>query len=150
MSTRSNIIVEDKHNRIQLYRHWDGYPSGVLPELEIALLYAWQLPRFEAQDFAAAIVRGWKQEGGGNIYIDGSPQGWELIHGDVEWVYLIKPQKVKTKESRQPFFSGEPIVEVYDWHDYWFNKANPEQIKPRPVKHMNLSQAKRVGRKWEA
>ena len=84
-----------------------------------------------------------------NIYIDGAPKGWELIHGDVEWVYLIKPQKVKKKDKWQPFFSGEPIVEVYDWHGYWFNKANPEQEKPLPVKRMKLLQAKEVGRKWK-
>jgi hypothetical protein len=76
MSTRCNLIVEDSYDRIQLYRHWDGYPDGeggVLAALEQAIPYAWPFPRFEASDFAAAIVRAWKTEGGGNIYIDGSP-----------------------------------------------------------------------------
>ena len=61
--------------------------------LEEAFPYAWFLPRFEAMDFAAALVRAWKQKGGGNIYIDGSPKGWELVHSDVEWVYVIKLSK---------------------------------------------------------
>lgn len=96
MSTRCNLIVDDGYKRIQLYRHWDGYPQGgggVLASLKYALPYAWPLPRFEADDFSAALVRAWKQPGGGNIYIDGSPKGWELIHGDTEWVYVIRPKK---------------------------------------------------------
>ena len=87
MSTRCNVIIQDDRSRIQLYRHSDGYPdtwSGVLATLEEAIPYAWPNPRFEAADFAAALVRAWKSKGGGNIYIDGSPKGWEMIHGDAE------------------------------------------------------------------
>src|SRR4051812_48932828 len=113
MATRSNIIVEDGFDRIQIYRHWDGYPEAVIPDLTQALPYAWQLPRFEADDFAAAIVRAWKTENGGNICIDGNPNGFELIHGDVEYVYVISFDKAK----------NEPIITVYDWHNYWFDEA---------------------------
>lgn len=121
MSTRCNIIVDDGSKRIQIYRHQDGYPEGVLPDLFKALEYAWDLPRFEADDFAAAIVRAWKERGG-DIYIDGSPKAWEMIHGDVEYVYIIKPpQKSKT-----------PKVEVYPWHEYWLEKGDPNETKPKP------------------
>ena len=119
ISTRCNLIIEDDHNRIQLYRHCDGYPDGpcgVLVALREAIPYAWPNPRFEAADFAAAIVRAWK-EGGGNIYIDGSPKAWEMIHGDVEWVYLVKPKK-RDRDTYQWTFIGPPVVEVYDWHRY--------------------------------
>jgi hypothetical protein len=122
MATRCNIIVEDGYDRIQIYRHWDGYPEAVIPDIMEALPYAWQLPRFEATDFAAAIVRAWKAEGG-NIYIDGNPKGFELIHDDVEYVYVI-------------IFDGattEPAVTVYDWHDYWFDKADTKSRLFRPV-----------------
>ena len=94
MSTRCNLIIEDAFDRIQLYRHGDGYPNGscgVLATLEQALPYAWPIPRFEANDFAAATIRAWKNKGGGYVYIDGSPRGWEMIHEDVEWVYVIRP-----------------------------------------------------------
>ena len=119
MSTRSNIIVEDKHQRIQLYRHSDGYPNGphgVVHDLVEALEYAWESPRFEADDFAAAIVRAWKEEPG-NIYIDGSPVSWEMIHGDTEWVYVIRDFRVK----------------VYDWHLYWLDKDDPDTTPPVPI-----------------
>ena len=108
MATRSNIIVEDQYKRIQVYRHWDGYPRAVIPELSEALAFAWPLPRFEADDFAAAIVRAWKDEGGGHIRIDGNPKGFELVHGDSEYVYIIKFDKEK----------NEPFVEICDWHEY--------------------------------
>jgi hypothetical protein len=103
MSTRSNIIVDDGKKRIQIYRHWDGHPENVIDDLMIALEYAWPLPRFEADDFAAAIIRAWKNKEGGNIYIDGSPEKWELIHGDVDYIYVVKPPIEKL-----------PIVEVFD------------------------------------
>ena len=149
MGTRSNLIIEDSYHRIQLYRHWNGYPEGsdgVLATLEDAFPYAWLLPRFEASDFSAAIIRGWK-EGGGNIYIDGSPVGWELIHGDVEWVYIIKPKKAP--KNPFDFLNISPIVEVYDWHPYWFDKTDPDTKKPKPHCTVDLVKAREVGSDWK-
>lgn len=90
MSTRSNFVISDEHESIQIYRHWDGYPTAVLPDLAQVFKYAWKLPRFEASDFSAAIVRAWKEEGGGNIRIDSSL----VPHGDIEWLYRISKDKV--------------------------------------------------------
>jgi hypothetical protein len=153
MATRCNLIVEDSYDRIQLYRHWDGYPGragGVLATLEQAIPYAWPLPRFEASDFAAAIVRAWKTEGGGNVYVDGSPKAWELIHGDTEWVYVIKPKKqARAKQGVEDTDAGEPLVEVYDWHKYWLDKADPHKIEPKPVLRVVLSEARQAGLEWK-
>lgn len=41
---------------VTVYKHSDGYPSGAAQWIEAALEYAWPLPRFEADDFAAAFV----------------------------------------------------------------------------------------------
>jgi hypothetical protein len=107
------------------------------------------LPRFEADDFAAAIIRAWKTEGAGNIYIDGSPKGWELIHGDTEWVYVIKPKKPgRVVQGFIDTHTGEPLVEVYDWHKYWFDKADPHKIKPVPVVRATLPEARKAGLAW--
>jgi len=153
MSTRSNLVIEDSNERIQLYRHCDGYPDnrgGVLATLERAIPYAWPFPRFEASDFAAAIVRAWKNEGGGNIYIDGSPKAWELIHSDTEWVYIIKPKKLtRTRQAFERSFTGEPLVEVYDWHKYWFDKADPHKVKPEPALRVAFSEARKAGLEWK-
>jgi hypothetical protein len=134
MSTRSNIIVQDEYKRIQVYRHYDGYPEGVIPELIKALEFAWPLPRFEADDFAAAIVRAWKDEGGGHIRIDGNPKAFEMVHGDTEYVYVIKFDKKR----------AEPYVEIYDWHDYWLEKVdiNKKSFKPKVMQKIYFSQIK--------
>lgn len=130
MSTRCNIIVDDGFDRIQLYRHSDGYPDteyGVVATLPEALRFAWKLPRFESSDFAAAIIRAWKQEGGGGIYIDGSPAAWELIHGDTEWVYVIE------------MVNDELVVKVYHWG--WGNEIDES---PRET-HVLWSKTKQDG-----
>lgn len=93
MSTRANIIVKDETEIVQLYRHMDGYPSAVLPDLLKVFPYAWGLPRFEASDFAAAIVAAWKTTGGGNVYINATPDRADLakgLTGWVEYLYLVE------------------------------------------------------------
>lgn len=94
MSTRANIIITDKHNSLQLYRHSDGYPESVLTDLREVLPYAWELPRMEADDMAAAIVRAWKR-GPGNIYIDGTANLPDSLHPDIEYHYIISPDEKK-------------------------------------------------------
>jgi hypothetical protein len=128
VSTRSNIIAIDQYDRVQIYRHWDGYPSCVLPDLLEAFKYAWPTPRFEAADFLASVIRAWKREGGGNVYIDGSPKAWEQIHGDTEWVYEI----AGTDEGIK--------VKVYDWHNYWLDKVNARAMsfRPSPVRTVEI------------
>lgn len=71
MSTRCVVTVIDGMNTFHIYRHNDGYPdteSGVLATIPLAFEFAWSLPRFEASDFAAALIRAWKKTGGGDIY----------------------------------------------------------------------------------
>lgn len=99
MSTRCNLIIKDEMDKIQLYRHSDGYPGGphgVIAGLPEALKFAWELPRMEASDFSAAIVRAWKNNEyiqGGNIYIDGTANGAKTLHGNIEYLYTIEPDK---------------------------------------------------------
>ena len=84
----------------------------------------------------------------GCLYIDGSPKGWEQIHIDTEWVYVIQPTKNRQKNSF-PGFLGEPEVAVYDWQNYWFAEADPEQTQPRPLSRVRLLQAKETGLGWK-
>ena len=158
MSVRCNIILADDYHRLQLYRHMGGHPEGeygVLSALEKALPFAWPLPRFEPGEFAAALVRAWKNQCG-YIYIDGSPEGWEMIHSDVQWVYVVKPTKPadeilraltspKGKTAKLEF--QEPMVEVYNWWPYC-NGADPEVATPNPALIVPLSQAYDEGMNW--
>lgn len=127
MSTRCNIIIKDDFETIQLYRHLDGYPdgeSGVLAELPQALFFAWPLPRMEAADFAAAIVRAWKT-GGGNISIDGIPEEATslYLHGDIAYLYEIEPDKKAGKWKVECYKIGwdyvnnkKTIILIYEGH----------------------------------
>jgi hypothetical protein len=58
MSTRATYTFIDEHDTIHVYKHHDGYPTGALDAIGLAFPYAWTLPRFEADDFAAAFVAG--------------------------------------------------------------------------------------------
>lgn len=65
MSTRAVYTFVDDHSTIHVYKHHDGYPEGGISFLLAAIEFAWVLPRFEADDFAAAFVRANKDGGGG-------------------------------------------------------------------------------------
>jgi hypothetical protein len=41
---------------VTVYKHSDGYPEGAVCWITKALEHAWPLPRFEADEFAAAFV----------------------------------------------------------------------------------------------
>lgn len=118
MSTRCNILVRDEHQTIQLYRHCDGYPESVIPDLKEVLAYAWELPRFEADDFSAAMVRAWKREGGGGVYIDGDYVPSDTLHGDIEFLYVIDPPKGSGRNK------NKPIVKAYHSEEDFVNDAH--------------------------
>lgn len=64
MSTRATITVSDGRDNFHIYKHWDGEPSAVIPDIEKAVRYAWSFPRFEAWDFSTAIIRVMKKREG--------------------------------------------------------------------------------------
>ena len=109
MSTRCNIIVRDERLAIQLYRHNAGYPQGkhgVVKDLCKVARFAWPLPRFEADDYSAAIVRAMKRPDGGNVYIDGDAgRRMNKIHGDCAYVYVIDPPAGDDKRPRLKVYS---------------------------------------------
>ena len=129
MSTRCNIIVKDDHNSIQLYRHSDGYPDGrcgVISDLQQALQYSWELPRMEADDFAAAIIRAWK-EGGGNIYIDSKEDIPKSLHGNIEYFYIIIPNEREKNWQIEVFNpKGESLWKGMLGEEYPINKEGGE------------------------
>ncbi len=59
MSTRALYTFRDfDGEEHHVYKHHDGYPTGAAEALANALPYAWKLPRYEADEFAAAFVAG--------------------------------------------------------------------------------------------
>jgi hypothetical protein len=112
MGTRAVLTFKDRYNSFSVYQHYDGYPEHTLPAIEAAKEYAWELPRFEASDFAAAFIAANKQKGGGNIYFTDTHES----HGDLEYRYEIEGKEKKLfvkiykveeydEEARKPIYS---------------------------------------------
>lgn len=85
MSTRATYTFKDNYKTYSVYKHCDGYPEGALQWISNALPYAWELPRFEADDFAAAFIAGNKEKGGGSVYMTAGKDA----HGDTQYHYDI-------------------------------------------------------------
>ena len=88
MGTRAVYTFIDADNRFSVYKHYDGYPEerGAYRFIEKAEQYAWELPRFAADDFACAFIRANKDEGGGGVYMSKGHR----YHGDLSYYYTIK------------------------------------------------------------
>lgn len=58
MSTRAcyRFIDPQAAAVVTVYKHSDGYPEGAVCWITKALNFAWTLPRFEADEFAAAFI----------------------------------------------------------------------------------------------
>ncbi len=56
MSTRALYTFTDETSSWNVYKHHNGYPTGAASVINAALKwFAWPLPRFEADEFAAAF-----------------------------------------------------------------------------------------------
>ena len=58
ISTRGVYSFKDEYGTYHVYKHSDNYPTGAAKALENTLVLAWQLPRYEADEMAAAFVAG--------------------------------------------------------------------------------------------
>tara|TARA_R100001015_G_C4632516_1_gene196152 strand:+ start:549 stop:953 length:405 start_codon:yes stop_codon:yes gene_type:complete len=67
MGTRAIYIFEDEHEEVHVYKHYDNYPQGAVDFVENAKEFAWELPRFEADEFAASFVAANKDRRGGGV-----------------------------------------------------------------------------------
>ena len=89
MSTRCNIIVKAKGNKITLYHHWDGYIEGVGQDLVNKLE-----PIFNSNnkcywsDVVNMLVKNKEDEG---------YERTSRIHGDIEYLYTIDTDKKTIK-----------------------------------------------------
>jgi hypothetical protein len=87
MGTRAVYTFIDVDHRYSVYKHWDGYPRWGCQFIAKALPLAWPLPRFEADEFAAAFVAANKNEAG-DVRLTCGPQ----VHGDLAYTYEVRCQ----------------------------------------------------------
>jgi hypothetical protein len=93
MSTRGVYTFIDKNERFHVYKHWDNYPEHPQGNEDInayawirqAKARAWDLPRFEASEFAAGFVATHKNDGGG-VYLTKHYNR----HADIDYRYEVR------------------------------------------------------------
>jgi len=117
MSTRAIYTFKGFGETYHIYKHHDGYPSGAAEALRNALAYAWKLPRYEPDDFAAAFVAGNKSLGGGGVRTAKS----RTQACDVEFGYTVYPLEYNKQSDYPQLNVGELIVEVAATN-YWDSK----------------------------
>jgi hypothetical protein len=123
MGTRAVYTFKDRHESFSVYKHYDGYPTGMgagegaLGFIAAAKEYAWDLPRFEASDFAAAFIAANKQPGGGDVYMTKSYKD----HMDLEYRYEIEANEKKL------------FVKIYQVEEY-----NDDQAVYKLIEEMNI------------
>jgi hypothetical protein len=91
MSTNALIHIVEPSNTIDvpettytIYKHWSGYPTGMQIMIEKALGLAWELPRFEADEFAASFVAANKTSSGDVRLVNPDDRMW------FDFVYVIR------------------------------------------------------------
>ena len=84
MGTRAVYTFIDQDQCHSVYVHWDGYPRWACRFIAKALSLAWPLPRFEADEFAAAFVAANKQQPG-NVRLTSGPDA----HADLAYTYAV-------------------------------------------------------------
>ena len=99
MSTQAIYTFVDpaSGDEVSVFKHWEADPQGAAPFLQRATELAWPLPRFEADEFAAAFVAANKtREGDCRLMADPS-QDWY-----VDYKYRIG------------FAHGGLVVEIFE------------------------------------
>jgi hypothetical protein len=120
MSTSATItFVDDTAGKVSIYSHGDGYPSGITEMIEKAKKLAWDLPRFEADEFAAAFIAANKDRAGG-FRIISNPKRYS-----VEYHYVIELKngvlyatgyKFGADDKRKALNKG-PVASMLGWND---------------------------------
>ena len=106
MGTRAVYTFIDQKSRFSVYKHWDGYPTQACGFIANALALAWPLPRFEADEFAAAFVTANKKHDG-DIRLSSGPE----FHGDLSYAYEIRCQEGKLHVRIWRTGDADPLFE---------------------------------------
>jgi hypothetical protein len=153
MSTRACYRFIDENGTWTVYKHHDGYPEGAVDFITAALDYAWPLPRFEADEFAAAFVAAnkqgardlaedpyWKDKprdtwmigGGVRLVNSGDPDAFRTFASDIAYLYDITVKK------------GKLYVRAYEARCVdWDNVGTPEAWRIKSIFNSTLEAMQR-------
>jgi hypothetical protein len=87
MGTRAVYTFIDEEECHSVYKHWDGYPRWGCQFIASALPLAWPLPRFEADEFAAAFVAA-NKKAAGDVRLTVATS----VYGNLEYAYRVRCQ----------------------------------------------------------
>tara|TARA_Y100001973_G_C5135170_1_gene299910 strand:- start:179 stop:553 length:375 start_codon:yes stop_codon:yes gene_type:complete len=116
MSTRACYTFKDKHGAFSVYYHYDGYPANALQMINKAKDSAWQFPRFEADEYAAAFCYVAKDGRAGGARLTEGPHR----HGDLSYRYDVyfKNNDLMVK-IWQVDFKNEKLIEHSNMNELW-------------------------------
>lgn len=140
MSTRALYTFKDESGEYHVYKHHDGYPEGehgAIYTIAKALKLAWDLPRFEADEFAASFVATHKEMPGGVRLMIG---GRDNFPDDIQYHYIITAKNgMLHVQCREPGnannkYTGKLIKQgTLDQMKEWANPSKKTAKAAKPV-----------------
>jgi len=153
MSTRCNIIIVGNYSKLYIYRHSDGYPSSVIPDLREFIEWVKKetnnTVRFDsASQFAGwLIIWGRELQRSNNVKMeklfpalkDFGGMDWKVgyyepttgLHGDIEYVYKIENGDIFYSSALSGLWDADEdeqkvIEESIDWkpHEEWVEEED--------------------------
>ena len=128
MSTRCNIIIKDRRDRIILYHHHDGYPSGVGSDLKkfLATFQDWQIRQHGHWKITNDLVK--NNAGLNDDEYEISPR----LHGDIDYCYVINCVSGTLLCYSCRYLDYNEELGRYNWHKV-FKRDNLREIPdPEP------------------
>jgi len=114
MGTRAIYTFIDPNyvdDKFHIYSQYDNYPKGAAELIERALSYSWELPRFEADEFAAAFVAANKPKRGGGIRLCNNENDSYDLDYRYEITTINKDLKI-TCFTQQPYSSDPEGIDL--------------------------------------
>jgi len=113
MSTRGLYTFTDSDGAsFTVFKHWDNYPSGAYQFIQNALTKSWDLPRFEADEFAASFIAANKKAGGGDLRLTNDATTNADALG-VEFHYFVTREGATLMIITRDIWQGVDLPAVY-------------------------------------
>ena len=118
MGTRAMIVVSGENDKrlysVKLFRHWDGYPEAVLPELTKAVAEFFAVRGHEPDMLMAYLTEQLRKNHGDML-------GYRLsdkIFSDVEYVYQVTLNgKIKVRVPKETFWEKPTLQNTTVWSE---------------------------------
>lgn len=112
MSTRGlYTFIDSDGSEFTVFKHWDNYPEGAHLFIQKALALAWDLPRYEADEFGAAFIAANKKGGGDLRLLNEASTNADAL--GIEYHYFITSEGATLKVIARAMWAGEDLPAVY-------------------------------------